>query len=275
MRRVEELLQSILLIVLGLYLFNLHLSDKILYFVHPRYEVLSLISSICLILLGVTISLYKYNQELVATIEENSEILILAIFCILPLFIPISILILPFILFKGTKNRKSDAIFSRITMPLILSIIGLSILLFAPIRPLSSNTVYQRSKDLNNVSNRAKTIKYESEVDTSKYSLLDWVFLINTSKDLNSLVEKEVKFTGFVSSVDSTPDNQFLISRFVISCCAVDARPIGLPVLKNEYDINNDKWIELEGKLVLENNLIVIEPNSIKLIDTPNNPYSY
>jgi uncharacterized repeat protein (TIGR03943 family) len=36
--------------------------------------------------------------------------------------------------------------------------------------------------------------------------------------------------SGFVTHIPGWPDEYFMITRFVLTCCAADAYPVGLPV---------------------------------------------
>jgi len=51
------------------------------------------------------------------------------------------------------------------------------------------------------------------------------------------------------------PPEYLLLSRFVITCCAADAYPVGLPVKLTAscqvYPPNT--WLEVEGKMITEN----------------------
>jgi len=83
-----------------------------------------------------------------------------------------------------------------------------------------------------------------------------------------------------------------MLSRFVITCCAVDAYPIGIPVKldTNRSNYPVDIWLTVEGSAIaetlpvkdrIETNTItekrsvVIEAKGIKTIPTPADPYSY
>jgi len=58
------------------------------------------------------------------------------------------------------------------------------------------------------------------------------------------------KLMGFVYKDPKLAKNQFVISRFVITCCIVDATPIGIIVESpNAPNLKADTWVEVEGLL--------------------------
>jgi uncharacterized membrane protein YcgQ (UPF0703/DUF1980 family) len=81
----------------------------------------------------------------------------------------------------------------------------------------------------------------------------------------------------------------------VITCCAADAYPVGLPVKINgnkaaEYSdrflppqnrqvYSPDTWLEVEGEMSTENigskRQLTIQARSLKQIPEPQNPYEY
>ena len=74
-----------------------------------------------------------------------------------------------------------------------------------------------------------------------------------------------------------------MISRYVISCCAADARIVGIPVQMDEKivsgisDLNVNEWIEIQGKFQTDEiegeQMVVIAPVAFQRISEPQNPY--
>jgi len=67
----------------------------------------------------------------------------------------------------------------------------------------------------------------------------------------------------------------------VITCCAADVYPAGLPVQlpTNRDQYPPDTWLEVEGQMTTANiagkRRLTIKANSIRKIPQPKNPYSY
>ncbi|MDR3587695.1 MAG: TIGR03943 family protein [Desulfosporosinus sp.] len=58
------------------------------------------------------------------------------------------------------------------------------------------------------------------------------------------------RLTGFVYKDPKLAKNQFVITRFVITCCIVDATPIGIMVESPDApNLKADTWVEVDGLL--------------------------
>lgn len=109
-------------------------------------------------------------------------------------------------------------------------------------------------------------------------SLEDWIRLIAQMPDDSQFVGQKVKLTGFVVK-DDQAGAVFYLSRYVLSCCAADARPIGLPVVYNEgkFQLNENEWLEVKGEFKMEDlggeETLVINLWELQRISEPENPY--
>src|ERR671921_1180800 len=109
-----------------------------------------------------------------------------------------------------------------------------------PARTLSSGTADQRSANFNSI--QAQPSGSEASggaggdtltlfgADTSRLTVADWALAFNLRSTPASYVGKEVDVVGFVFHPKGTPEDIFYVSRFSVTCCAVDARPLGVPV---------------------------------------------
>ncbi|GAB2738490.1 TIGR03943 family putative permease subunit [Sinomonas soli] len=124
------------------------------------------------------------------------------------------------------------------------AVVGLLVL---PPRTLTSAAASQRSLNVSGTLSRAQTANLESR-DPADYTVRDWASLLRYDTDGN-LVGKSATLTGFVTPDRADPANVFFITRFVISCCAVDAQPVGVPVYlpgwQKQYSA--DAWITATG----------------------------
>jgi len=72
-----------------------------------------------------------------------------------------------------------------------------------------------------------------------------------------------------------------MIARFIITCCAADVYPVGLPVklIQNRSTYPPDTWIEIEGEMLTEKiegkRQLTIQEKKITRIEQPVNPYDY
>ncbi len=98
--------------------------------------------------------------------------------------------------------------------------------------------------------------------------------------DADSLDDQPVRLTGLVVHDDDVPGG-FLLTRFVLSCCAADAIPVQVGVVDGGRPAQ-DSWVEVEGTLVppppldrdaTELPLLELEATAVRPIDEPSNPY--
>ncbi|ROP74912.1 TIGR03943 family putative permease subunit [Curtobacterium sp. PhB115] len=158
-------------------------------------------------------------------------------------------------------------------------------MLVLPPTTLSARTAQQRSVDSATLSNAtgseaAVSLLGSEGVDTSEYGVKDWAALIRQTTDTTALVGKPVELSGFVVPGD---DGSFTLTRFVISCCAVDAQPVGLGVVTDDADgsaPDEGQWVTVTGALAANPDQsadarIVIKAAKVTEIAQPKDPYEY
>lgn len=160
---------------------------------------------------------------------------------------------------------------------LTTAIVGL---LFTP-RVFASQTALQRGVTDSLGATRTQPQAFRSSVPPEERSLLDWVRTLNVYPEPDSYTGQKVKLQGFVIHPPELPPEYLLLSRFVITCCAADAYPVGLPVKlsASRQAYPADTWLEVEGKMITENlgdkRQLTIQASSLKQISEPKNPYDY
>lgn len=154
-----------------------------------------------------------------------------------------------------------------------------------PPATLTSATVSQRDINATSVGTGAQTLDSASSASTgafAKFSVLDWASLLRQTSDVGFYSGKPADVVGFVTADPDDPQNVFYVSRFVITCCAVDAQPIGVPVyLENwttQYQL--DEWVEVKGQFAanpsrLSKLPIAIDPTTVTKVTQPSDPYIY
>ena len=83
---------------------------------------------------------------------------------------------------------------------------------------------------------------------------------------------------GFVFQPEGAPPGTFYVSRFVVTCCAVDARPIGIPVHSPGWQqkFEEDAWVRVRGSFAsspVVGGALIVEPTDLQAEDQPRNPY--
>jgi len=145
----------------------------------------------------------------------------------------------------------------------------------------ASQTALQRGVTDSVTLTRAQPQAFRSSRPPEQRSLVDWVRTINAYPEPDSYTGQKVKVQGFVIHPTELPEQYLLVSRFVITCCAADAYPVGLPVklTQSRKVYPPDTWLQVEGQMITESLVgkrqLTILASSIKQIAEPKNPYDY
>ena len=248
------LLNSLAILSWGILLLKYAITGQYQLLIHPNYFYLMLGTGILLLI----ISLFKIKQ-LFKTIIPTTE------------------------------NEQHLTLFPPGIGSSLLLVSAIAGLLIAP-TVLTSQTALQRGVTETLPQTRALPQAFVTQTKPEERSLIDWVRTLNTYPEPDAYTGQPAKITGFVIQVPELPDNYFLLSRFILTCCAVDAYPIFIPV---ELATNNsqylpDTWLEIEGTMITrtlkirdrsdtpqEKRRLVLKANEIEQIPTPANPYSY
>ena len=116
--------------------------------------------------------------------------------------------------------------------------------------------------------------------DGSAFTVKDWAALLRQGMPDDFFADKNANLTGFV--LDTESDDTFYLTRYLITHCAIDAQPVGVPVhwpgWRSELDPNG--WLAIEG--AFESNPsssldapIVLVPSSSDPVKEPDDPYVY
>lgn len=152
-----------------------------------------------------------------------------------------------------------------------------------PARSLTSATVSRRAN-----SQQAAIVQIgEVPVSSSQLfagssknlSLADWSNLLATNKDETFYANKPAAISGFVYDA-GFGDDYVMIARFVVTCCAVDAQPVGAPVYIPDWQTKykQDSWVSAKGTFVeaagIDLPTLALMPTELNAIAEPEDPYA-
>jgi uncharacterized repeat protein (TIGR03943 family) len=154
-------------------------------------------------------------------------------------------------------------------------------LLVLPPTTLTSSTATQRS-----INSSGTTLGGDAPTlvggDTSQFSVKDWALLLKQNPDAEYFAEQDVAVTGFVTPSPDDPENVFYVARFVVTCCAVDAQPVGVPVYLPDWEASfaADQWVEASGAFVPNEGStsaepLLLTPDDVTVTDEPEQPYVF
>ncbi len=114
------------------------------------------------------------------------------------------------------------------------------------------------------------------------FSVVDWASLLRQTSDLSFFADKPVVVSGFITADPEDPENLFYVARFVVTCCAVDAQPVGVPVYAPNWSSNFkiDDWVEVRGEFATNPSQssrqpLAVDPSDITPIEQPREPYLF
>jgi len=192
-------------------------------------------------------------------------------------YIIIGILILIFILVVETKKLKK---FKETDVYDILSFIIFlfPILLFLIVKPttLPTYAAIKRGIQTEFLSEDILKSLYEKIETEGKYKKLTIKQILGFSKSKpEEINERDVAVEGMVYKGEEK--EKFTLIRFLITCCAADATPLGIEVkYKGERkELKNEEWVKVKGKVKIEEGKVKIYAEEIEKTNPPKDPYIY
>ncbi len=154
-----------------------------------------------------------------------------------------------------------------------------------PAATLTSSTASQR--DITGTTVGAET-QSVSEADAAPvgafatFTVVDWASLLRQTSDLSFYQGKPVDVVGFITADADDPQNVFYVSRFVVTCCAVDAQPTGVPVYLPNWQerFAVDDWVRVTGEFGSNPSErsaqgIALTSDDVTAVDQPAEPYLF
>lgn len=184
------------------------------------------------------------------------------------------------------QQRQTDAREQHQTLlpPLFMS----GILLFAAVigfliapKPFVSDTAIQRGLQDSAIVTRVRPQSFRVNRSSESRSLIDWIRTLDVYPEPDAYAGQKVSVDGFVVYTTNLPQGYLTLTRFVITCCAADVYPVGMPVrfTQPKNEVPADSWFKVQGKMMTETlngkRQAVIQANVIEPIPEPKNPYAY
>ncbi len=102
-----------------------------------------------------------------------------------------------------------------------------------------------------------------------RLNLFELWLLARNYPELSQIHKFKVK--GIIS--DNTSERYLSISRLFMTCCAADATPVEIDIMRKTEDLyNKGDWIEVSGGIIITDRVIMI-PDSIKMLDKKPDSY--
>ncbi|MFZ9737365.1 MAG: TIGR03943 family putative permease subunit [Prochlorotrichaceae cyanobacterium] len=130
---------------------------------------------------------------------------------------------------------------------------------------------------------RVEPEAFRTAIKPEDRTIVDWVRTLNVYPEPDAYEGDAVDVEGFVLHPEELPEQYLMAARFIITCCAADVYPVGLPVelgtVGTRQDYPVDGWIRIQGRMataiVNDQRKAIIRPDRIETIPEPDNPYAY
>ncbi len=116
-----------------------------------------------------------------------------------------------------------------------------------------------------------------SEIASGDLTLVD-VAAAQTSPEgeraLAARAGETVTFVGFVTRYDDTPADEFLLTRYVVSCCVADAMVAQVRVVNVTPGAFADgDWVEVAGSIYPLGREVIVDASTVSAVARPPRPY--
>jgi uncharacterized repeat protein (TIGR03943 family) len=244
MNRYYRSSQALILLALALFLAVKLITGKLDVYINIRFAPLTVFAIIALVLMAY--SLMRYSEESEHEQDEDHH-----------------------------EHSHSISVYGLLFV-LIPVLIGILI----PARPLDAAAATTRGVNVSApiVSSAAQAQSFESVAD--QRNVLDWIRIFNSGTDVTPYVGQTADVIGFVFRDGRLTENQFLVSRFVITCCAADGLAIGMVVNWDQTStLTENTWVRVKGAVEpyqLEGQPVpLIQADSVEIVQEPEQPYLF
>ncbi len=247
-RTVSPWLDVIAIAAWGVALLKFWLTGELFLLIHPNYKWLTVVAAIALLLVASMKGWFVWRASRSVRIAPPPQHLTL---------------------------------FPPAMSSVVMLIVAIAGLLITP-RAFASQTAIDRGVNEAITLTRVKPQSFQASAKTEDKSLIDWIRTLQVYPEPDAYTGQKAKIEGFVVYPQNLPEQYFLATRFVITCCAADAYPVSLPVKltsgnRNDYQV--DSWVSIEGTMITENlagkRQLTVQAASLKPIPEPKNPYNY
>ena len=155
---------------------------------------------------------------------------------------------------------------------LVVIVIPVVVVLALPPTSLGSYAASRRSSFVS-----AGYVSSAEDIATGELSLADVAGAVRSREGSRALVERagsDVSFIGFVTRDAGAPADEFILTRFLVSCCVADAltvqvRVVGAP----PGQFKEDDWVRVTGTMYPLGREVLVDASDVTGTERPARPY--
>lgn len=160
-----------------------------------------------------------------------------------------------------------------VALPIMLGVL-------IPARPLGATAIDQKGLNVTGPLVVSGGAAAKLEIAPEDRSILDWMRAFNYAADPAVFTNQPADVIGFVYRPEQLTSSQFLVSRFVVTCCAADGSAVGVLVeWPQATNLEENGWVRVRGPInvgALDGKPIpLITAASIEPVPQPDQPYMY
>lgn len=235
-------LKALMLILTAVFFAAMLINGRLYFYVGPRFSWLALMAVCLLILLAGSYNLVLSDHEPRAAQEVSDDL-------------PV----------------EHGAIW-----PILIAAVPLFLAVVIPAHPLGASAVPNRGVSTA-FSARDPSV---FAADPSDRTVLDWVAAMSSNTNPAALNGQKADVIGFVYRDVRFGTDQFMVTRFTITCCVADALAIGIVVSAlNASQFPADSWVRVKGTFSAgtldAQPLPILVADDVSPIQPPEQPYLY
>lgn len=130
-----------------------------------------------------------------------------------------------------------------VAVPLLLGVL-------VPARPLGSAAIANKGLNLSAPLTASEGQLLQLEMASTERNVLDWVRAFNYAADVNLYTGQAADVVGFIYHDPNQPADEFMVSRFAVTCCSADATAIGMVVQwPAASKLTDNTWVRVRGPI--------------------------
>ncbi len=173
----------------------------------------------------------------------------------------------------AARVRAPEPLHRREAFVMTLMVLPVVVVLALPPATLGSFSATKKTT----FSSSAFTSVYGQITSNSPITLLSVAAAQTTTDGAQALAKRggsQVDFIGIVTRYADTPADEFLLTRYVITCCVADATIVQVRVVNVVPGrFTSNEWVEVKGQIYPIGREVILNASSIDGVPRPARPY--